>query len=116
MNKSKRFIESKKKMNEENIRLRIENEVLKKQLKIIRNNLNELIGEVVGDTNIAKLWDEVENELIKGGQAVIIKKGGNYAVGGVNNSVIIDDKEKKPTKCHNCQKLGYYERGFCVDC
>ena len=86
---TKRYQESKKKIQQENIELRIENEVIKRQLLAIRNMISEILSNEPTS----------EKEQI----ARFIK---NYHEG----------LAKLEKKCLNCQKLGFYKDSFCEDC
>lgn len=86
----KRYQESKKKIKQENIELRIENEVIKRQLIAIRNMINEILSNdpTSEKEQIARFIRNYHPELAK--------------------------LEKK---CLNCQKLGFYgEKSFCENC
>src|SRR5256885_1694818 len=85
----KRYQVSKKKLTEENIELRIENEVIKRQLFSIRNMINEILSNdpTSEKEQITRFINNYHEKLVK--------------------------LEKK---CVNCQKLGLYEGSFCEDC
>ena len=57
MNKQKKYLESKKNLTQENIKLKIDYEVMRRQLISIRNTLNEILG----DTSIIE-EEEEKNE------------------------------------------------------
>jgi hypothetical protein len=85
----KRYQISKKKIQQENIELRIENEVIKRQLFSIRNMMNEILS------------DDPTSE-----KEQITRFINNYHA----------KLTKLEKKCVNCQKLGFYESSFCENC
>jgi len=152
MNKNKKFNDSKKKMTEENIKLRIDGEVMRRQLISVRNTINEILGDkaVIPDgikhfletyykglvdlKDIEKIhhpteqeWAEAKKhneELAKSersrGKEFVESDKVNLKISR-QEQAMFDQQETannqpKPSKCHNCQTLGIYKKGFCFKC
>jgi|SRR6266508_4324036 len=86
-NRNKKYTERKKAMSQELMDVKIENQVIKKQLVAVRDMLNNILEDTKNE----------EELIIK-----YIKK--HYA--GLENL----------KKCVNCQKVGNWERSFCSKC
>lgn len=99
----KKYLNNLKNLKEENTQLRMNNEVMRRQLVSVRNIINEILGDNKG---IDLLSGQVDNETLK---TIEILKG-------IQQENQNKQEQKQPQKCLNCQKLGYYDRGFCFDC
>ena len=148
----KRYRESKKSLNEENIKLRIENEVIKRQLVSIRDMINNILGEttapcrnneehqisICSDCYSGELFNrtyrkqsqKTAEEIAKDIQRQTKKE---LLVPNWSKNKTLEDydqhmpskeeieekaeeSEKGAKKCINCQKLGKWEKGFCLRC
>ena len=93
----KKYLNNLKNLKEENSQLRINSEVMRRQLISVRNIINEILGD-----------NKTETKLIS-------EHLSNY-YNAINQENQNKQEQKQPQKCLNCQKLGYYDRGFCFDC
>lgn len=111
INKNKKYTDSKKNLSEENIDLKIENEVLKKQLLSIRDMINRMIGSD----------EKSETELIAEHMRNYYKNVDKVLENAKTINPFPDKKKKKeifkePHKCVNCQDLGMWDNSFCPKC
>ena len=111
INKNKKYTDSKRNLSEENIDLKIENEVLKKQLLSIRDMINRMIG---GD-------EKSEAELIAEHMRNYYKNVDKVLENAKTINPFPEKKKKKeifkePHKCVNCQDLGMWDNSFCPKC
>jgi hypothetical protein len=101
---------------EENIKLKIENQVIKKQLVYVRDLIDniladyaelELLKRNADIKEVVKCWNEMEKDLNKGKKVSVVKKDGKY---------LLEKTEIK--KCVNCREelSADHESSFCSKC